>query len=562
MHHRSLVILSVTLMAMLSGNLDLRAAEVAPAPAPTPLVPTAQAPAAQVPGAQAPVAQTPGAPSPVAEAPLKTLPADVRLRLRLADGGRTDTRWAASPFPTLFSTAWGKGVAEQVRSQPGPFQLLAQLAPAQQATLALTVADEQPTGHLLARARDEATGAALVTTLNARPATTVIEGLEVRATLPLITARLDSIFKPRAPGLNNGMRWSWSELLPLSTADLATAINPLVDADLQWRNAAPWPGAAPEATLGVRAEWQLTSYGMHELVRISGVPKPTSTGGAPATVDRTVFTGLPADTVWALSSAPLPVVLEQIPGLTSEVIDAWARKQDLPSWTTLKPQLGSALIWLQQGVPLPALSIEVHMPQEAGLAALAWLDAKHQFSPGADGTHIGAMGFIPVQAAWQTGSLIITTGAGGIAGAVARPSGFATDPAVADALKALPTGDLLLAGVSRSGESWGGLAAFAPWLTRRKPELASLSTDLRKAGTYGFVSLRRDQELIVIDAGGLFGGPLSTTAILGGFFRAVVGDRQGGMGGPGDRQRPARQRARDASKPDEPGDVKPKQVEF
>lgn len=547
MHHRSLAILSVTFLAVLSGNLDVTGAEVPPTPAPAPLTPVAQAPVAE---------------APKAEAPLKTLPADVRLRLRLADGGRTDTRWAASPFPTLFSTAWGKGVAEQVRTQPGPFQLLAQLTPAQQATLALTVAAEQPTGHLLARARDVASGAALVTTLNARPATTVIEGLEVRATLQLITARLDSIFKPRAPGLNNGMRWSWSELLPLSADDLATPINPLVDADLQWRNAAPWPGAAPEATLGVRAEWQLTAYGMHELVRISGMPKPTSTGGAPATVDRKVFTDLPADTVWALSSAPLPAVLEQIPGLTSEVIDAWARKQDLPDWATLKPQLGSALIWLQQGVPLPALSIEVHMPQEAGLATLAWLDAKHQFSPGADGTHIGAMGFIPVQAAWQNGSLIITNGAGGIAGARARPGGFATDPAVAAALKELPAGDLLLAGVSRSGESWGGLAAFAPWLTRRKPELASLSTDLRKAGTYGFVSMRRDQELLAIDAGGLFGGPLSTTAILGGFLRAVVGDRQGGMGGPGDRQRPARQRARDAGKPEEPSDVKPKQVEF
>ena len=539
MHHHPSVFLSITLMTVLTSNLAVMAAEVTPAPV------------APAPAATAPVA-------PEVVVPLKVLPADVRLLLRLADGARTDTRWAASPFTALFATAWGKGVADQVRAHAGPFQLLAQLAPAQQATLALTVVSEQPTGHLLARARDAASGAAMVATLTGRPATALIEGLDVRSTLPLVAARLDNIFRPRGPGMNNGMRFSWSELLPLSTDDLAAKISPLADADLQWRNAAPWPGAAPEATLGVRAEWQLTAYGLHELVRISGVPKPVSSGNAPAAVDRTVFTGLPADTVWALGTAPLPAVIEQIPGLTPEVIDAWASTQDLPNWTTLKPQLGTALIWLQQGAPLPALSIDIHMPQEAGLAALAWLDAKHQFSPGADGTHIGALGFVPVQAAWQNGSLVITTSSGGIAGATARPSGFITVPSVAEALKALPAGDLLLAGVSRSGESWGGLAAFAPWLSRRKPELASLSTDLRKAGTFGFISLRRDQDLIAIDAGGLFGGPMSTTAIVGGFFRSVDGDRQGG---PGDRQRPPRQRPDDAGRPNEP-EPKTKQVEF
>jgi len=542
MRHRS-----ASVVALVAGGLALMGAEVTPVPVPV-TVP----------------AVTPIVSTPDSEAPLKVLPADIRLLLRLADGVRTDTRWAASPFPVLFSTAWGKGVADNVRTQPGPFQLLAQLAPAQQATLALTVTSEQPTGHLLARARDTASGTAMVTTLNARPATSVIDGLEVRSTLPLSAARLDGIFRPRAPGLNNGMRWSWSELLPLSTDDVAAAISPTADADLQWRNAAPWPDAAPETTLGVRAEWQLTSYGMHEWLRISGVPKPASSGGAPAAVDRAVFTGLPADTIWALSSAPLPAVIEQVPGLTPEVLDAWATKQGLPNWAMLKPQLGSALVWLQQGAPLPALTIDVHMPQEAGTMALAWLDAKHQFSAAADGTHMGAMGFIPIQAAWQNGSLIITTGSNGIAGALARPGGFATDPMAAEALKALPAGDLLLAGVSRSGESWGGLAGFAPWLARRKPELASLSADLRQAGKYGFVSVRRNKELVEIDAGGLFGGPLSTTAIVGGFFRAVVGDRQGGGPGgvQGDRQRLPRQRAGDAGKPNEPADPKPKKVEF
>lgn len=493
--------------------------------------------------------------------PLKDLPPDVCLLLRLADGTRRSARWRVSPFATLFATAWGKGVAEQVRTQPGPFQLLAQLAPAQQLTLGMTSNHGQPVGHVLAQVRDPATATALVATLTARPATAVMDGLAVRATLPLFAARLEGLFKPRAPGLNSGFYWSWDDLQPLPATVMATPMKPLADIDMQWQMAAPWAvagGAVAAAPLAVHAEWQVTPAGVHELVHLSGVPAPLSIGGVAPTVERAVFVGLPADTVWAISSAPLPALIEQIPGLTNDRLNAWMQQQGLPLWTSVKPQLGSALIWMQQGAPLPALTIDIRMPQEMATAALAWLDAKHQFSPGNDGTHLGALGFIPLQAAWQQGSLVITTSSGGIAGAIARPGGFAAVPVIAEALKALPSGDLLLAGVSRSGESWASLAAVAPWLTRRKPELATLANDLRQAGSFGFISVRRDHERLEIDAGGLFGGPLSTTAILGAFFRTATGDR-------GDRPvRSERQRQRaEEPRPEAPPLVPPpKQVEF
>ena len=556
--------LTAALILLMGGCAVAQGAEAVPVPVPVPRPVPIVGPASV---------------APAEVVPLKELPPDVCLLLRLADGTRRSARWTVSPFAALFATAWGKGVAEQVRTQPGPFQLLAQLAPAQQVTLGMTSNRGQPVGHVLAHLRDPAIATAMVATLTARPATAVMDGLEVRATLPLFAARLEGLFKPRAPGLNNGLYWSWDDLLPLPATVLAAPINPLSDIDMQWQTAAPWAVAggsvtggsvtsgsvtsgsataapAAVASLAVHAEWQVTPYGVHELVHLSGVPTPPSIGGAAGAVERTVFAGLPADTVWAISSAPLPALIEQIPGLTSDQLNAWMKRQDLPSWTSVKPQLGSALIWMQQGVPLPALTIDIRMPQETATAALAWLDAKHQFSPGSDGVHLGALGFIPLQAAWQQGSLVITTSSGGIAGAIARPGGFAAVPVIAEALKALPSGDLLLAGVSRSGESWASLAAVAPWLTRRKPELATLANDLRQAGSFGFISLRRDHEQLEIDAGGLFGGPLSTTAILGGFFRAATGDRGG--------ERPARaERQRQEPRPEAPPLVEPpKQVEF
>lgn len=511
-------------------------------------------------------AAEPAAVAPSAE-PLTTLPTDVRLLVRFADGTRANSRWLASPYPTLLATAWGTPLRDHARNQPGPFQLLSRLALAQRAVLGLNLVDSQPVGHLLATATDAAAADALAAALVSQPTAaaatpdsatvTVVDRSAVRATIPLANARLDGVFRPRAPGISGGVRWSWDELLPLPATVIDAPLTATVDADIHWLSKAPWPDAAADATIALRAEWELTTYGLHERLQIAGLPKPAS--GAPTSADRAAFTGLPPDTLWAVASAQLPALLAQVPGLTPADRDAWLAKKSLPPWEVISPKLGGALLWLQQGAPLPAVSLTVTMPQELGTAALAWLDAEHQFSPGSDGTHLGAVGFVPLQAAWRDGNLIITTSPGGIAGASARPGGFTADPAVAEALKALPAGDLLLAGVSRSGESWGGLAAFAPWLTRRKPELATLGTDLRKAGKYGFIGIRRDGEPLVIDAGGLFGGPLAMTMITGGFFRATLGERerQGGERG-GDR--PPRQRARDAGKDDTPPPTK--QVEF
>ena len=496
--------------------------------------------------------------SAAAVVPVKQLPPEVCLLLRLGDGTRRSERWAASPFAALFATAWGKSVAEQVRTQPGPFQLMAQLAPAQQVTVGIVANHEQPVGHVLAQTRDAADATALVATLAARPATAVMDGRDVRATLPLAAARLEGFFKPRAPGLTSGIHWSWDELLPLSASVVTTPINPLIDLDMQWQTAAPWTDVPGSAAFGVHGEWQVTPAGVHEVVHLTGIPAPLANEGTVSAVERTAFDGLPADTIWALGSARLPTVIEQIPGLSGATLETWMQRQDLPPWATVRPQLGTALLWLQQGAPLPALTIDIRMPRELATAALAWLDAKHQFSPSGDGSHLGAVGFIPLQAAWHEGSLVITTSSAGIAGATARPGGFTAVPVIAEALKALPAGDLLLAGVSRSGESWASLAAVAPWLTRRKPELATLAIDLRRAGRFGYFSLRRDHEQLAIDAGGLFGGPLATTAILSGFFRAVTGDRNSDRPPRSDRQRRA-----DDQHPEAPPLVPPpRQVEF
>lgn len=473
--------------------------------------PPAPPSAEQVP---APAVPPPVVPAAAAPAPLAALPADTRVVLRLHDQARAAGRWAASPYPALLATPWGTGFAGETAKQPGPFLLLAQLAGAQTATLGIVPVDGRPVGHVLATV---AAGVPF-----AIPEVDVVTaGSDARATVPLDRYRLDGVLRTRGPGIDGGLRFRWDELLPLPTGTIAAAVAPAADSEAAWK--AVVPGAA-EGVLAT-VEWTIEPFGLRERLRLAGIPVPPS-DKKPHAVDRAVFAGLPPTTLWALATIHPLEIAGQVPGFDPAIVDRFAADAGIADWEALRGQVGPALLWAEQGAPLPAISFSLAMPQVLGEAALALLDAKLQFSPGADGVHLGVAGFIPVQAAWRDGQLLVTTASGGIAAAAARPGGFTAVPEVAAALTELPAGDLLAAGLGRSGPSWGALASLAPWLTRRKPELATLGADLTKAGKHGFLAVRRDGADVAIDAGGLLGGPLSTAAITGAFFRMSAGERR------------------------------------
>lgn len=517
--------------------LTLRAAEPVVTPAPTPVA--------------VPVTQPAD--------PLAALPPTTRVILRLTNRARTQDRWAESPFPALLATRWGLGLVEEGSKRPNLFQLVAQLALADHAVIGVDFAGEAPMGHILATLQLQPIPTApappdhLVVALKEHQAQVLVEGPRlqpsVRATLPLQPYRLEGAFRQGGPGPS--ARWAWDDLLPLPAAELATApslaVLPEADAELIWSQRASW---APAGAL-CHATWTIERFGLREQLRVAHCPALKAGTGTAVFADRTVFSGLPPATIWALSCGHLPTLLARVPAV-GEALVGFTTSLGLGTWEQLEPQLGSALIRVEQGAPLPALTIELAMPQETGDAVLKLLDEKQQFSADADGTHQGALGFVPVQAAWRDGRLVITTLGGGIAAALARPGGFLTQPGVSEALKQLPPGDLLLAGLSRSDESWSAVTALAPWLMRRNPALASLSTDLRKAGSFGFIGLRRDGDALIVDAGGLCGGPLSASALVSGFLRLSF---------PRDGER--RPRPEQAPQPEKPQpEEKPKQIEF
>ncbi len=517
-----------------------------------------------------PLAPVPVDPVPAQPEPLTAIPATARMVLRLVDHQRAQLHWEDSPFPALMATRWGTALTAESAKRPSLYLLLVQLALADQATMGIDMDGQFPQGHILATATDPQP---LAGSLSERQPPVRIEGSTLRATLPLQIYHIDRALRQGGPG--PAMEWTWYDLLPVPAAALAVPIAPTVDADLCWNQRATW---APGGAL-CRAAWTIEPFGLREHLQIGGCPavgskKPVAVVGKPAVgkpaaekpvaeklaadkpvaaiyTDRAVFSGLPPATIWALSCGHLPTLLARVP-LANDALAQVASGLGLGAWDQLAPQLGSVLIRTDQGAPLPALTIELEMPEDLGRAVLNLLDVKHQFSADPDGTHLGVIGFVPMQAGWREGRLVLTTLSGGVAAAVARPGGFLDQPGISDAMKELPAGDLLLAGLSRSAESWSALTALAPWLARRKPELGSLSADLRKAGKFGFLAVRREDDVVRIDAGGLCGGPLSTSAMISGFLHLSF---------PRDERR-QRPEAEPQEKPVEKLEVKPKQIEF
>ena len=497
------------------------------------LLPHGEAPAADVEPAPA------VAPAAIVPAPLTTLPTDTLVVVRLHDHARSGNRWSDGPYGTLLATAWGKQLEGKATATPGPFQLLKQVSVTQTALFGITAKGEEVRGHLIGT---------LPVGANFQAPGSTVAGIApaVTATIPLEPYHLDEAFR-------------WDRLLPLPTTSLTTSEAPEADAEATWAAAATRVAAiqVPLPPLHIAAAWTFTPYGLRERIQLRDLPAVAADAPA-ATLDRDALAGLPPTALWAVATVALPALAERLPGFATDKFDTWAADNGLPAWTTVRGSLGAALLWAEEGAPFPGLSLAVQMPEDMGKMMLVILDAKARFVPGDNGVHLGAMGFIPAQAAWREGWLYLTTAAGGITSASARPGGFLGVPEIANAERELqngpkPVGDLLALGFSRSATSWNSLASLAGWFTRRNPSLSTLAADLKAAGKIGFFALRRSPDAATVDAGGLLGGPLSSAQILGGFFKAFMG---GGRpsGGP---SRPGEPR------PAEPAPaVPPAQVEF
>jgi hypothetical protein len=442
-----------------------------------------------------------------------TPPADC-VALRFIDQPRLRARWQMSPYPALAATAWGRQLDPLVNQRPGAFQLLRHLAPIERGLLSVQVLGGDPVGQLHAEIGSDAPAAFAFT---ADPLTRTAATVEAR--IPLAPYHLLGLFR--------GSVLDWRQFPVLLPP--ATATPTLATADLEL--VCMLPALAAAAPCPLTASWTVTPYGLHERLRVTGRPHVAASDSQAAVplpaVTTEALAGLPPTTLWALTTAALPEVLERVPGLDLPAFDLWAASQQLPLWKDLRSQLSTLTVWSEQGAPLPSYSLIAAMPENTAAGILALLDRTYEFTKGSDGVHLGVVGFIPVQAAWRAGRLVVTTSNLGIPGALALPGGFTTVPVISKALaqlakdRAPDAGTQLVLGLSRSGDSWAALASLNPWLVRHRPELVTLANDLRRAGSFGFAGLLATKDGVVLDAGGLFGGPGAGSAILSSFFQLI-----------------------------------------
>lgn len=287
------------------------------------------------------------------------------------------------------------------------------------------------------------------------------------------------------------------------------------------------PGLDDAGTPTVAMAVRLDAIGVRERLV---VPFPTgqadALGGlAWPTAPREILAGLPATTLSAL-------VLRADPALTARGIEAMGLAGNpalarvdrllgahgLPSWRELALSLdGDLVAWVEEGVPFPHASCAIGMRPTIAARILASLQARVGMVVNPDGSRTGIWGLVALHAAYRDGQLLLTTNPAGLAAAAARPGGFTAHAAITAALAEVPA-DAIVAGVSRSGASWGSLGQLllVPLAQLNLPELMSLPNDLRTAGRHGFLAYRLQGGNMVLDSGGLFGGPCCLYGLIAG----------------------------------------------
>ena len=287
------------------------------------------------------------------------------------------------------------------------------------------------------------------------------------------------------------------------------------------------PGIPEAVAATVSVAVRLDAIGVRERVV---VPFPSGQAAALGGLSwpvapRGLLAGLPPTTLSA-------VVLRADPTLTARGIAAMKLKGNpalarldrlldrhgLPGWSELATAIdGDLIAWIEEGVPFPHASCMIGLRPEVAARVLATLQIRVGMVYNPDGSRTGIWGMVVLHADYRDGRLLLTTNPAGLAAMVLRPGGFTAHPEIQAALGEIP-GDTLIAGVSRSGASYGALGQLLmlPLSQLNLPELMSLPQDLRKAGRHGFLAYRLHQGAMVLDSGGLLGGPCCLYGLIAG----------------------------------------------
>jgi hypothetical protein len=455
------------------------------------------------------------------------------LQLQVPDMSATKERFVNTPYASLVETVWGKDLlskAEALMTARDPrliptmngfgglsLAMAMQPPPAEPQFMTwITAADVQTTGEVMAGLMPGVEADAEAWTLFGEPFMRIEDG-------NLVIAPGES--QLQAPALTDidtsdvAFRVSYANLV-----DAFAGLDEL-DADM----------AMPKQMRHFNVEIRTTMdpIGMRE--RMSGSAGPELKGmfqaWAELPADRAELAKLSASTLWAMTSRtsrdamsdwwvhPMMVQMQQ-EGAFREM-DAMLAAVGLPDYQTLSLSLdGPMTIWCEQGVPFPSVSASIAIDADAANRILASIADHSDLALGEDGRLSGVLGVVSFMGAYVDGRLLMTTKPGGV-DFLSNDGGFLDHPAAA-------------IGLSRSGDWWGGLADLGAMFAAQAPitGLAGAGNDLRKAGSYGFMWYRADQDDgFEMESGGLFGGMMTmtmVTSMAAGFSVPFVMNARGG----------------------------------
>lgn len=482
-------------------------------------------------------ARAPGADAPAPRDASEYLPRDAVAVVRVHDVPRLLGRFAGTPYARLLDTAWGRlatGLIAHALAKPG-IDGARVLGAVREVTAGIAIDPERlgtpgfaDVGVTLDTSGDDAPIRRLCGALF--PVEAPIEpGMHAWAGGSGQVTRLDSryVFRtaagagpmlaPRAEG--HRLRSAFPDDC-LEVDFHPAALGRLLAALGQ-------PGLADAATPTVSMAVRLDAIGVRErLVVPFPAGQAEALGGlAWPSAPRAILDGLPPTTLSA-------VVLRADPALTARGIaamglvgnpalarlDRLLDAHGLPPWRDLATSLdGDLVAWVEEGVPFPHASCAIGMRAAVAARVLATLQARVGMVVNPDGSRTGIWGLVALHATYRDGRLLLTTNPAGLAAADARPGGFTANADIAAALAEIP-GDAIVAGVSRSGASWAafGQLLMLPLSQLNLPELMSLPQDLRAAGRHGYLAYRLQDGNMVIDSGGLFGGPCCLYGLIAG----------------------------------------------
>lgn len=160
---------------------------------------------------------------------------------------------------------------------------------------------------------------------------------------------------------------------------------------------------------------------------------------------------------------------------------------------------GVALAWLEPGMPIPSLTLEVELSKADAEAVITASGLPRS----ADGSASRMVGPVTVTLGWHAGHFVATTHPDGIA-SFGRAGGFTTHPEIQRALAAMPEGSINAGALIRPAAT---LDLAMPFGVMLMPELQKPLIDYRAALAtgqgYGFITSAIEGSTLKIEAGGI-----------------------------------------------------------